>query len=209
MEEILASIRRIISEDEEADEGEQPADADSEAATAEAGAEEAGANEEDVLDLTQMVTEDGDVVDLAEGKEPETETTAEADEQEEAPEETEPEAAPADENELVLEDAEPDEAEPAAEEAATPPAAGDDDSLVSPPTAAAATESFEELAKAVTKEEGIGTPLASIPGKTLEDIVKELLCPMLKEWLDQNLPSLTEKLVRKEVERAARRAEEL
>ena len=185
MEEILASIRRIISEDEEADEGEQPADADSEAATAEAGAEEAGANEEDVLDLTQMVTEDGDVVDLAEGKEPETEMTAEADEQEEAPEETEPEAAPADENELVLEDAEPDEAEPAAEEAATPP------------TAAAATESFEELAKAVTKEEGTGTPLASIPGKTLEDIVKELLRPMLKEWLDQNLPSLTEKLVRK------------
>ena len=40
--------------------------------------------------------------------------------------------------------------------------------------------------------------------RTLEDLVKEMLKPMLKMWLDDNLPPLVERLVRAEIERVAR-----
>ena len=39
---------------------------------------------------------------------------------------------------------------------------------------------------------------------TLEDLVRELLRPMLKTWLDDNLPNLVERLVRAEIERVSR-----
>lgn len=41
--------------------------------------------------------------------------------------------------------------------------------------------------------------------RTVEDLVKEILRPMLKDWLDHNLPTIVEKLVRAEIERVARR----
>jgi cell pole-organizing protein PopZ len=40
--------------------------------------------------------------------------------------------------------------------------------------------------------------------RTLEDLVKEMLRPMLKMWLDDNLPNLVERLVRAEIERVSR-----
>lgn len=40
--------------------------------------------------------------------------------------------------------------------------------------------------------------------RTLEDLVSEMLRPMLKEWLDDNLPSLVERLVKEEIERVSR-----
>jgi len=40
--------------------------------------------------------------------------------------------------------------------------------------------------------------------RTLEDLVKEMLRPMLKSWLDDNLPSLVERIVRTEIERVSR-----
>ena len=40
--------------------------------------------------------------------------------------------------------------------------------------------------------------------RTLEDLVKEMLRPMLKNWLDDNLPNLVERLVRAEIERVSR-----
>ncbi len=40
--------------------------------------------------------------------------------------------------------------------------------------------------------------------RTLEDLVKEMLRPMLKTWLDDNLPSLVERIVRDEIERVSR-----
>lgn len=40
--------------------------------------------------------------------------------------------------------------------------------------------------------------------RTLDDIVREMLRPMLKTWLDDNLPPLVERLVRQEIERVAR-----
>lgn len=40
--------------------------------------------------------------------------------------------------------------------------------------------------------------------RSLEDVVREMLRPMLREWLDDNLPSLVERLVRTEIERVSR-----
>ena len=39
---------------------------------------------------------------------------------------------------------------------------------------------------------------------TLEDVVRETLRPMLKSWLDENLPRVVERMVQAEVERVAR-----
>jgi hypothetical protein len=41
-------------------------------------------------------------------------------------------------------------------------------------------------------------------GRTLEDVVRELLRPLLKTWLDENLPRIVEAKVAEEVERIAR-----
>ena len=43
-------------------------------------------------------------------------------------------------------------------------------------------------------------------GVTLEDIVRELLRPMLKDWLDDNLPTIIERLVSEELERLTEKA---
>jgi cell pole-organizing protein PopZ len=40
--------------------------------------------------------------------------------------------------------------------------------------------------------------------RTLEDLVCEMLRPMLKEWLDDNLPSLVERQVQEEIQRVSR-----
>ena len=41
-------------------------------------------------------------------------------------------------------------------------------------------------------------------GRTLEDVVRELLRPLLQQWLDDNLPSIVQQAVEAEVERIAR-----
>ena len=46
----------------------------------------------------------------------------------------------------------------------------------------------------------------SYDGVTLEDIVREMLHPMLREWMDDNLPPMVERIVQKEIEKMARRA---
>ena len=66
--------------------------------------------------------------------------------------------------------------------------------LVSPSTAAAVNSAFNALAQTVLSNNA----------RTLEDLVKEMLRPMLKGWLDDNLPGLVEKIVRAEIERVSR-----
>lgn len=43
-------------------------------------------------------------------------------------------------------------------------------------------------------------------GVTLEDIVRELLYPMLRQWVDGNLPPMVERLVQKELQKLSRQA---
>jgi cell pole-organizing protein PopZ len=42
-------------------------------------------------------------------------------------------------------------------------------------------------------------------GRTLEDVVRELLRPLLKAWLDEHLPGIVQAAVAEEVERVSRR----
>jgi cell pole-organizing protein PopZ len=87
---------------------------------------------------------------------------------------------------------------PAAQPA--PPAA---DSLLAPAAAAAATASLGHLLRTVAAERGSAVRSG---GPTIEDVVREELRPLLKEWLDQHLPGVVERLVRAEIERVVGRA---
>lgn len=72
------------------------------------------------------------------------------------------------------------------------PISGEEESMLSEQAFAAASGSFTRLA---------GTMRIAGPGQTLEGIVREMLRPMLKEWLDENLPPLVEAKVEAEVQR--------
>jgi len=88
-----------------------------------------------------------------------------------------------------------DEPPPARQPAPRPRAADEDGPpLLSATTTAAVNSAFGTLAHTVLVQNA----------KTLEDLVKEMLRPMLKTWLDDNLPSMVERLVRAEIERVSR-----
>lgn len=78
-----------------------------------------------------------------------------------------------------------------------------DSGLIAPAAAAAAAASLGQLLRAVASERGAAV---SRGGPTIEDVVREELRPMLKEWLDQHLPEVVERLVRAEIERVVGRA---
>ncbi len=81
----------------------------------------------------------------------------------------------------------------------------EDDLLVSPPTASSATMSLHNLSSAVSGSRGM--PMGNAH-KTLEDLVKELVRPMLKDWLDTHLASIVHRIVEREVSRLANRADQ-
>ncbi|WP_343311954.1 DUF2497 domain-containing protein [Ancylobacter crimeensis] len=92
---------------------------------------------------------------------------------------------------------------PAAEEPDAPATdAPEDARLLSPQVMAQAGAAFAELNRAPAA----ATPMSALPlgSRTLDDVVVDLLRPMLREWLDQNLTPLVERLVRAEIERIAR-----
>ena len=66
--------------------------------------------------------------------------------------------------------------------------------LISNTTSAAVDSAFNTLAQTVLMQNA----------RTLEDLVREMLRPMLKSWLDDNLPGMVERLVRAEIERVSR-----
>jgi cell pole-organizing protein PopZ len=72
------------------------------------------------------------------------------------------------------------------------------DAILSPPTATAAAGALARLAGTLR--------IADTPNQTIEGVVRELLKPMLKDWLDQNLPAIVEARVEAELERIARLA---
>ena len=78
------------------------------------------------------------------------------------------------------------------------------DTLVGDSAAASAASAFAGLASSLKKPEPMETSIPS--GPTLDELARSLLRPMLKEWLDANLPGIVEAQVRKEVERIARSA---
>ena len=66
--------------------------------------------------------------------------------------------------------------------------------LMSAATSAAVDSAFNSLAHTVLVQNA----------RTLEDLVREMLRPLLKSWLDDNLPGMVERIVKAEIERVAR-----
>ena len=211
MEEILSSIRRIIA-DEEADEAH--ADQDDDLGTAEARAEtldedaEALAqaaeddqdDEEDVLELTKVVRESGEVVDL-QSERPSADMAAE-----EAAS-----AAPGEDDGGDVARARPEYGDPSRNH----PDREDDSvqteqarttEMMSASAATVATGAFAKLSQALQR-----TPdevsVADKSGRTVEQFVEDIARPMLKDWMDEHLPAIVERLVEKEIQKIARRAE--
>jgi len=174
MEDVLASIRRILSEEEE----------EVQAAEGVAGLE---------MDLSA---------------EPETEP-----EPEPVPE---PEPEPAPEPMTEPEPVAALEPEPAGPPPAPMPTPMADvlqltpemvtSEIVSASTAHAASDILSELAKAILNRRDVAVDDAG-QIMTLEGMVREMLKPLLREWLDRNLPYLIERLVKKEIDTMINRAE--
>ena len=169
MEDILASIRRILSEDVPQPASDGPA------------APEETPSDVLVLDASMMVAEPPQPAPV----------------QAQAPVPIRPAA--------TLEPP----AEPYRPPAVTPPpappphAADTDESLVAPEVMQAAASSMSGLMRRLSAERGT---LVRSGGPTIEDMVREELRPMLKEWLDANLSPLVERLVKAEIERVIGRA---
>jgi hypothetical protein len=220
MEEILSSIRRIIA-DEEAEESHPDddelgaADAHAEALNDDADALARAAEDEDpedVLELTRVVRDSGEVVALNAGgaaatglygeptPDPESEPLpgTEHDELELAPLEAEPDREP-----QIPTWHESKQKEPTAVETKS---VASEAELVSATVANATTGAFARLSEAVHKtppEESV----ADNSGRTIEQFVEDMIRPLLKEWLEENLPPIVERLVQREIQKIARRAE--
>lgn len=218
MEEILSSIRRIIA-DEETDDSRR---GDEELGAAEARSEALDDDvetlardddeddaDEDVLELTKVVRESGDVIDL------QGERSSVDDALDDDAARGEDEARDDDDQRLELA---PVEHAPQQE----PAKAGRDHmqrkdqvvhseharaaELMSATTASVAGGAFAKLSQALqrTPEE---ESVADSSGRTVEQFIEDITRPMLKEWLDENLPAIVERLVQKEIQKISRRAE--
>jgi cell pole-organizing protein PopZ len=85
-----------------------------------------------------------------------------------------------------------------------PPATPAQGTLLAPETAAAASSSVGSLLRTLASERQHVAVRAG--GPTIEDLVREEIRPLLKTWLDANLPAMVERLVRAEIERVVGRA---
>jgi uncharacterized protein len=190
MEDILASIRRILNEED------APA--------------ETAAPEDDILilDRSMMLPSPDDQAIEVEPATP-GEPAEQAAPPPEAQVQTEPRAASPAEPLPLQPPATESQAEPPNQKMEAPtspdpiaqPAHSSD--LVAPEAAAAAASSVGSLVRTLVA--GRATQVYS-GGPTLEDLVRAELRPLLKEWLDSNLPPIVERLVRAEIERVVGRA---
>ena len=180
MEEIIASISRIIEEDKHP--------ADRRAGTKAPGEAVAPAPGErgDILDLTQVVNEDGSVRRVSPWAEVATAPSASPDA---------PTASPVDAAGRI--EPRPPHADPTLE----PRPDSGRERIVSAATSGAAAAAFAQLG-ALPRERRNETELPLGSGeRTLEEIVREMLRPLLQAWLDDHLPGIVERLVREEIGR--------
>ena len=176
MEEILASIRRIISEDAEGGKAAPGA----EAAPAPAPEGEPEATDDDVLELTDRVNDDGSVVSLSNPAVDDFDIAAKptfgGDHADDA------------KDDIAFDHEEFSQA------------------LMSGTSSAAAATAFAQLEQEMSAPPRPTASAAAPPsagGLTLEQLVMDAVRPMLKTWLDTNLPGMVEDLVRAEIERVA------
>lgn len=231
MEDILASIRRILSED-----GEEAAPAEKAAPPAPAPEPEPEEEMDMAAAMAEMEAEPEEELDMAALME---EMAAEP--------EPEPKPEPAPMIELAEDDPEPEpEPEPVAPPPPPPPPVyeappppppppppprpgGEPDissildltaemittlpegtnisnTIMSAGAYRASTDILADLARAILSQRELQVGGSDI---TLEGMVRQMMKPLLSEWLDQNLPYLIERLVKKEIDRMINRAERL
>lgn len=189
MEEILASIRRIIADDNP--DAAKPGAASAQAAApapkvqsapASQAAQKPAMSQNDIdAMLADQAAEESDVLELGEPVSPPRPPESAAGFQQ----------VPA--SDVMFRE------EPAFEPLAPPPAQyvpreTPAERLLSAETNAAVSAAFGSLATTILSENA----------RTIEDLVREMLRPMLKAWLDDNLPGLVERMVRAEIERVSR-----
>ncbi len=170
MEDILASIRRILSEEEPADgtQAAAPQPPRAEPVAEPAASDDPPDDDVLVLDTSMMVAE------------PQPE-----------PEPEPPPPPPPPPEPVSLTPPPP------------PPAPTPDLELLAPAAAAAASSSVAGLMRTLAAERATQLHRG---GPTIEDLVREEIRPILKDWLDNHLPPLVERLVRAEIERVVGRA---
>jgi uncharacterized protein len=194
MEEILASIRRIIAEDD----SEKPAQRPAETASVELNPDAAAASPEaeramdapppaspaariGALSASAKAARSSTVLDLTEPMAPSASRSA----------------SPAVDAGLASAPPAPMDHSGANEAVSVSQSSSADDvargGLMSSATSAAVDSAFNALAQPLVHN-----------ARTLEDLVREMLRPMLKVWLDDNLPGMVERLVRAEIERVSR-----
>jgi len=170
MEDILQSIKRIIEDDSTPD--------------PQGGAASPAASATDVLELTQMVKDDGTIGELP---------PLPAAKIPPAPEpEPEPAKIPA-----------PAAVTPKTAKRVVPKPIVMEEGLVSDEAAQAAMAALKPIMEGNSKDYSIPhIPSSALrSGNTVEDLVLEALRPMLKAWLDEHLPLIVQKIVEREVRR--------
>jgi cell pole-organizing protein PopZ len=178
MEDILASIKRIIAED-----AENGAPLRARRRPAPPPPVDDFVDDDDVLELSEQAPAPAPVV-----AEPEPVQLAAAEPvAAAAPVVAEPIAEPA-----PMPMSPPVTAAP--EPVVAPSVAEKPETIVSPQTAEASRAPLDTLSRLVVKPETAGAD-------TLEGMVREMLRPMLSDWLDRNLPDLVESMVAKEIAR--------
>jgi cell pole-organizing protein PopZ len=168
MEDIIASIGRLIAEDNRSAEAIRPVRGES----------------GEILELTEAIEADGSVRHLA------------------------PVAAPASVAEVGKEPSraaarseriEPDP--PYTDPVHAAKSDGPRERILSPTTSGAAATAFARLGAAPRERRAEGELAIGAADRTLEEIVRETLRPLLQAWLDDYLPGLVERLVREEIAR--------
>ena len=167
MEDIIASIGRIIAEDNRSTEAIRPVRGES----------------GEILELTEAIEADGSVRRLAPvgastaaagaGKEPSSSETA------------------------VRIEPEPPRADPAAVSQSDHPR----ERILSSATSGAAATAFARLGAVPRERRTEGDLTIGAADRTLEEIVRDTLRPLLQAWLDDHLPGIVERLVREEIAR--------
>ena len=169
MEEIIASISRIIAEDNRS-----------------AGPPRAPTDRGGILELTDAIGVDGSVRRLAPLGAPSPGAAAGS--------------APASGNPARLSDTAPPRPESASvpSSAATPERS---ERLLSPATSGAAATAFARLGAVPRERRAEADQTIGAGERTLEEIVRDTLRPLLQAWLDDHLPAIVERLVGEEIGR--------
>ncbi len=211
MDEILGSIREILSDEDQENQSEAVASANN---TEEEQVDESDATQSP--DPEESLSEDAEPVDPEATAVQDVEATSDSEsdradqtEANEAEDATDNESSDGgSESEDSSDKEEPNEFLELTKDMIAPPPPDFDagSPIVSGATQTASADPLQELAKALLNRRDIAIGNRDM---TLEGLIREILRPLLKEWLDDNLPYLIERLVKKEIDHMVNKAERL